>query len=263
LPDSAFADPARRRLPINDEAHVRNALARFNQVKFDDDAARTRARRRLLAAAKRYGIVPVGFLDGQLASERRIGRHEASRPIVVPTGTVTMLMTDVEGSTALVRRLGDEYAAVLDGVRGVLHDAATASAGTVVETRADEFFAVFVDARQAVEAAVGIQRRLAMRTWADGTRVEVRIGIHTGEPTPTEGNYIGLPVHTTARISALAHGGQVLVSDDTRSAARAAGVEGVRFRSIGTARLRGLPDPVVLHQVAARGLRVKFPPTAL
>src|SRR5438876_4724664 len=107
LPGSAFAyvdSRDRRRLPIHDEAHVRNALARFDQVPFEDDAARERARKRLLNAAKKYGIVPVGFITGQLRSERR---HEVA---TLPTGFVTFLLTDIEGSTALLRQLGDRYA---------------------------------------------------------------------------------------------------------------------------------------------------------
>src|SRR4249919_2424850 len=105
LPDSAFAyidAKGRRRLPINDEAHVRNALARFERVAFEDDAARERARNRLLKAAKRYGIVPVGFITGQIRSERA---RPADRK-ALPTGTITFLMTDIEGSTELLRRLG-------------------------------------------------------------------------------------------------------------------------------------------------------------
>src|SRR3954452_2148354 len=93
LPDSAFAyvdSRGRRRLPINDEAHVRNALSRFNQVNFEDEAARERARKRLLSAAKKYGIVPVGFIDGQLKSERV--RGEQRTHVQLPSGFVTMLM---------------------------------------------------------------------------------------------------------------------------------------------------------------------------
>ena len=260
LPDSAFADVERRRLPLIDESHVRNALARFSQVRFADEAARARARTRLLRAAKRYGIVPVGFVDGQLASERVLGEQDARKPAVLPTGFVTMLMTDVEGSTALVRRLGDRYGAVLDAVRELLDASAVAAGGSVVETRADEFFAVFAGAQQGVEAAVEMQRRLAARHWEDDAEVRVRIGMHSGEPTPTEGNYLGLPVHTAARISAIAHGGQVLVSADTRTAARSTGLTGVRFQGLGDVRLRGLPDPVAVYQLAAKGLRAKFPP---
>src|SRR6187200_3699722 len=97
LPDRAFAyidSDGRRRLPIKDEAHVRNALARFGRVAFEDDAARDRARQRLLNAAKRFGIMPVGFIDREI-------RGKSS--IVLPTGAVTFLLTDIEGSTALLQ----------------------------------------------------------------------------------------------------------------------------------------------------------------
>src|SRR5437879_11843139 len=96
LPDGAFAyvdSRGRRRLPINDEAHVRNALARFNQVDFENDPARERARKRLLNAAKKYGIVPSGFITGQLHSARAQATHAAP----LPNGSVTLLMTDLEG----------------------------------------------------------------------------------------------------------------------------------------------------------------------
>ena len=111
LPDRAFAyidAGGNRRLPIHDEAHVRNALGRFERVKFEDDSARDRARRRLLNAAKRYGIVPVGFIAGQLRSERSARTPDYS---TFPTGVVTFLLTDIEGSTMLLNRLGDGYAA--------------------------------------------------------------------------------------------------------------------------------------------------------
>ena len=111
LRDTAFAyvDPTgRRRLPIHDESHVRNALARFNQVIFEDEAARDRARTRLLTAAKRYGIYPVGFITGQLRAGGAGG---------LPTGPVTFLMTDIEGSTALLLQLGERYATVLADAR--------------------------------------------------------------------------------------------------------------------------------------------------
>ncbi|HEY5861273.1 MAG TPA: DUF6582 domain-containing protein, partial [Actinomycetota bacterium] len=103
LPDRAFAyidARGNRRLPINDEAHVRAALGRFERVRFDDDAERERARKRLLNAAKKYGIVPVGFITGQLRSERTARTPDFS---TFPTGAVTFLLTDIEGSTALLR----------------------------------------------------------------------------------------------------------------------------------------------------------------
>ena len=146
LPNSAFAyvdSRGRRRLPIHDEAHVRNALARFSQVKFEDERARERARKRLLNAAKKYGIVPVGFITGQLHSERELGELQAREPPQLPSGFVTMLMTDIEGSTALVHRLGERYGELINDVRTLLRDTASGTDGRVVEARADEFFAVF------------------------------------------------------------------------------------------------------------------------
>ena len=135
LPDSAFAyidARGRRRLPIHDAGHVRNALARFNQVAFEDDAARDRARKRLLNAAKKFRIVPVGFITNQLQSERELGRL-GDEPVPLPSGFVTMLLTDIEGSTALVHRLGDHYGDLLERVRALF--ATPQSAPTVTSSR--------------------------------------------------------------------------------------------------------------------------------
>ena len=262
LPNSAFAyvdSRGRRRLPIHDEAHVRNALARFSQVNFEDERARERARKRLLNAAKKHGIVPVGFITGQLQSEREFGELRAREPVQLPSGFVTMLMTDIEGSTALVHRLGERYRELINDVRVILGDTAVGRAGQVVETRADEFFAVFERPRSALDTAVTIQRELRGRSWAEDLEVRVRVGTHSGNPTLNNANYVGMAVHIAARICAAAHGGQILVSGDTREAARGSTPDGVRFRSLGEYRLRGLPDPVPLFQVAAKGLVVRFP----
>jgi class 3 adenylate cyclase len=262
LPNRAFAyvdSLGRRKLPIHDEAHVRNALARFNRVKFEDERSRERARKRLLNAAKRYRIVPVGFITGQLQSEREIGALRSEDPVRLPTGFVTMLMTDVEGSTALVQQLGDRYGELINDVRAILRATALESLGHVVETRADEFFAVFEDPRSALDAAVRIQRELREQSWVEDLEVRVRIGIHSGYPTINDANYIGMAVHTTARICAAAHGGQVLVSGDTRQATKGSPIDGLRFRSLGEYRLRGLPEAVPLFQVATKGLASRFP----
>jgi class 3 adenylate cyclase len=262
LPDSAFAyvdSRGNRRLPINDAAHVRNALARFNQVVFEDEEARERGRTRLLKAAKKYGIVPVGFIAGQLNSERELGRRSSREPVMLPSGFVTLMLTDIEGSTALLQRLGDDYGELLDGVRTLLKDAVLASRGHVVDTRADEFFAVFEPPAAALEAAVSVQRALRERAWVNDLEVRVRVGIHSGYPTIRADNYIGMAVHTAARICDAAHGGQVLVSGDARTAARGSTPDGVRFRSLGSSRLRGLPDEVAIYQLAAKGLMSRFP----
>ena len=257
LPDRAFAYVDRRgdrRLPIHDAPHVRNALARFGQVRFDDDAARDRARARLLRAAQRFRIVPVGFITSELQKRAKDGP-------ALPTGFVTMLMTDIEGSTGLVHRLGDRYQALLDAVCVVLRRHTSEAGGHEVESRADEFFAVFDAPRAAVDAAVGIQRSLVAEEAIaqDGSAARVRVGIHSGYPTSTGANYVGLDVNTTSRVCGVGHGGQIVVTANTREAVRDTDATGLRFVGLGAHRLRGLPEDVTLYQVAAKGLATTFP----
>ena len=255
LPDSAFAyidSRGRRRLPIHDEAHLRNALARFGRVSFESDAARERARKRLLIAAKKFGIVPVGFITGQLQSARR-----PAPPL--PAGFVTFLLTDIEGSTSLLRQLGDGYAGLLDDVRDIVRRAVQAAGGREVDARADEFFAVFEPVVGALEAAVAIQRALGGRAWPDDLECRIRAGIHSGRPTLTDTGYIGLPIHTAARICEAAHGGQILLSSDTKAALKGSLPAGLRFRTLGRHRLAGLTNAQALFQVEADGLIADFP----
>jgi class 3 adenylate cyclase len=256
LPDRAFAyvdAGGRRRLPIHDKAHVRNALARFSQVAFEDHAAREQARKRLLNAAKKFRIVPVGFITGQLESEGR------RAPAGLPRGFVTLLMTDIEGSTGLLRKLGKRYGALLKGVRAILRRAMRRARGREIDARADEFFAVFEQPTAALEAAVAMQRELARSAWSDDVEVRVRVGIHSGRPTLSDSGYIGLAVHTTARVCSTAHGGQIVVSAATRTAVVSALPAGMRFRSLGRHRLAGLPETEALFQLQAEGLRASFP----
>jgi class 3 adenylate cyclase len=371
LPNSAFAyvdSRGRRRLPINDEAHVRNALSRFAQVVFEDDAARERARKRLLTAAKKYGIVPIGFMTGQLesrTSEATAGRlvieleqagtlgefeqrlrialgdptlavlhwaesaggylDGAGQPAVLPTegtaravtllerqgqpmtalvhdpavlkkrdlvktvtaavrlalendrlrgqveaqtseartlpsGNVTFVLTDIEGSTGLLHRLGDRYVALLSDVRAAIRGCIHRAGGREVDARADEFFAVFVRASAALEAAMEIERSLRSRAWPDGAEVKLRIGIHSGRPTLTDAGYVGLAVHTVARIGAAGHGGQILLSAAARDAVGRARPTGIRLRSLGSHRFRGLREAQEIFQVEGPGLQARFAP---
>ena len=258
LPDRAFAyvdSRGRRRLPINDEAHVRNALARFDRVEFEDDAARERARRRLLNAARRFGILPVGFVASQLRADR--GSPDFSK---LPTGSVTFLMSDIEGSTRLAEHLGDGYADVLRQVRSGIRAAATRYGGRRVDSHGDEYLSVFERPESAVASAVLLQRELGERSWPGEVECRVRIGIHTGRPTLTETGYVGVALSTVARVCNVGHGGQILVSGATRTALASATPEGVRLRSLGRRRLPGLSQPVPLFQVSAEGLLVSFPP---
>ncbi|HXJ82294.1 MAG TPA: adenylate/guanylate cyclase domain-containing protein [Candidatus Methylomirabilis sp.] len=371
LRNSAFAyvdSKGRRRLPINDRSHVRNALARFNQVEFEDEAARERARKRLLIAARKYKIVPVGFMTGQLRSqmseaaagrlvielgqvtapdefEQRLrialrdptlsvlhwsdsarmyldgaGRpatlppdggaravtllERQGRPMIalvhdravldnpdlvktvtaavklavenerlrgqvearaselrtLPTGHVTFLLTDMEGSTGLLQRLGDRYAALLADVRAIIRGVLHRAGGREVDARADEFFAVFDRAEAALQAAIMIERTLRRRAWPAGAEVRVRIGLHSGRPTLTDAGYIGLAVHTVARICSAAHGGQIVLSAAARNALARSRPAGMQFRALGKHRFRGLREPQALFQVEAAGLRANFPP---
>ena len=264
LRNAAFAyidSKGRRRLPIHDEAHVRNALARFNQTRFEDDAARERARKRLLTAAKKYGIVPIGFITGQLESERLEGESRARAGVVrgLPNGQVTFLLTDIEDSTGLLRLLGDGYADLLDGVRRLLRRIVQRSGGKEVDIRADELFAVFKRSSGALAAALAIQRRVSSRSWPAGAKVRLRMGIHTGRPTLTDGGYVGLAVHTAARICSAGHGGQILLSSDAVGAVEASAPRDVSFRSLGAHRLQGLPEPQRLFQLEAPDLPRNFP----
>lgn len=258
LSDKAFAyvdSTGNRRLPVHDASHVRNALARFGQVPFEDDAARERARIKLLQAAKKYRIVPIGFI----ANEIEVAQRAATR-VELPSGFVTLLMTDIEGSTTLVHELGPRFSSLIDEVWAALRGAVRAANGVEVEARADEFFAAFEAPRSAVDAAVAIQHAFAGTTFLEGVRVTVRAGIHSGYPTSTPGNYVGVDVNAASRITSLGHGGQIVVSANTRDAVRGTGSGGLRFVSLGSHRLRGFPEPVPLFQVAAKGLPSKFPP---
>jgi class 3 adenylate cyclase len=173
---------------------------------------------------------------------------------------VTLLMTDIEDSTALLQRLGGRYGSLLNGIRRAVRTAISRHRGREIDVRADECFAVFEDAGRAVAAAVASQRALLARAWPGGVEVKIRIGIHSGRPTLTKTGYIGLPVHTVARICAAAHGGQILLSGETRIALQQSKTAGVRFRTLGRRRLTGLPHPVALVQVEADGLPGRFPP---
>jgi class 3 adenylate cyclase len=264
MPKSAFAyidSRGKRRLPIFDEAHVRSALSRFNQVEFESEAARDEARTRLLKAARRFGVVPVGFIQSQLRKERTRGRDEAQarRIAALPTGTVTFLMTDVQDSTALLAELGEGYGPMLSDVRRLIREKVRKFGGHEVEVHADEFLGVFAYAPAACEAAVAIQQRMVDKAWPTRRPVRVRIGIHRGHPTQTDGHYIGLSVHAVARVCQAAHGGQVVVSRSAKEAMAGGLPEDIGFRALGRHRLRGFPRPDLLYQVTAPGLRTSFP----
>jgi predicted ATPase/class 3 adenylate cyclase len=178
----------------------------------------------------------------------------------LPTGTVTFLFTDIEGSTRLLQTLGDRYAAVQGEQAAIIRRAISDGGGVEVSTHGDAFFVAFRTPAEAVRAAVAAQRGLASRDWSPGPPVRVRMGVHTGEGTLGGDDYVGIDVHRAARIADAAHGGQVILSDATRGIVQHALPAGVALRDLGVHHLRGIEDPERLHELVIEGLPADFPP---
>lgn len=179
----------------------------------------------------------------------------------LPTGTVTFMFTDVEGSTDLVRQLGDEeFGRVLERHHQLIREVLARHQGIEVATEGDSFFAVFEDVPQAVAAATDLQLAMAEEQWGEGVEVSVRCGLHTGNATLGGDNYTGVDVHRASRIAELAHGGQVLVSSVTASLAADRLPPGVALREVGRVRLADLPGAETLSQLDVEGLPQSFPP---
>ncbi len=178
----------------------------------------------------------------------------------LPTGTVTFLFSDIEGSTRLLRELGDDYPTLLEAHAVRIRDAISAADGIEVSTEGDSFFAVFSTADQAITAATHAQRSLAVATWPHGVSVRVRMGIHTGKGTTGGDNYVGLDVHRAARIMQAAHGGQVVVSATTTELVTQQLPDGSTLRDLGHHRLKDLEHEEHLFQLVVEGLPEGFPP---
>jgi class 3 adenylate cyclase len=177
----------------------------------------------------------------------------------LPRGTLTMVFTDIEESTQLVRSLGSEFARALGEHHTLLGDAWSQHGGREVGVEGDACFAVFRSARDAVSAAVDAQRALAAHAWPEDVELRVRMGIHTGEPELGGTNYIGLGVHRAARIAAAAHGGQVLLSETTRQVVEGDEPAGVALLDLGLLRLKDFDEPRHLYQLVVDGLPSEFP----
>ena len=177
----------------------------------------------------------------------------------LPSGTVTFLFSDVEGSTRLLTRLRGRYAAVLGEHQRLLRAAFDAHHGREVHAEGDAFFVAFVRASDAIAAAVSAQRALASGRWPEGVDVRVRMGVHTGEAEVRQDDYVGLDVHRAARICAAGHGGQVLISSSTRELVADELPQDVALRDLGEHRLKDLDRPEHLFQVVAGDLQADFP----
>ena len=176
------------------------------------------------------------------------------------SNTVTLVFTDIEGSTALLGRLGDDYATLLADHHRLIDAAAERQGGTRIDAAGDGLFISFPTARGALLACVEAQRELAAHSWPGGEEVRVRMGIHTGEPLSATTGFVGLDVHRAARISAAGHGGQILVSQAASSLIGSALPDEIRLRDLGEHRLRGIESSERLYEVTAPGLPSGFPP---
>lgn len=178
----------------------------------------------------------------------------------LPSGTVTFLFTDIEGSTKLLQQLGDEYSSLLADHDQLLREIYDRYHGSVRGTEGDSFFVAFSSAMDAIQAVIQAQKVLAAHRWTNGVSVRVRMGLHTGEPQISELGYVGIDVHRAARIAAAAHGGQVLLSQTTRDLVAGELPDGVTLRDLGEHRLKDLREPKRLYQLIMHELPADFPP---
>ncbi len=212
-----------------------------------------------LAYASKLAVSP--RLTPVLAPKHEVetGQRPPSMPNL-PRGTVTLLFTDIEGSTRLLQCLGERYPDVLAECRGLLRAAFHQHHGHEVDTQGDAFFVAFTRATGAISAAVDAQRALASHPWPEGAAVRVRMGLHTGEPSLTSEGYVGLDVHRAARIMSAGHGGQVLLSQTTRDLVEHDLPGGVSLQDLGAHRLKDLQHKSHLFQLVMVGLPADFPP---
>jgi DNA-binding NarL/FixJ family response regulator/class 3 adenylate cyclase len=180
----------------------------------------------------------------------------------LPSGTVTFLFSDIEGSTALLRQLRDRYGDVLADHQRLLRGAFEEAGGSEIDSQGDSFFFCFRKARDAVRAAVAGQRALLAHSWPVGTEVRVRMGIHTGDASVSENRYHGLAVHRAARICDAGHGGQILLSQTSHTLLEDEEDEhdGLSLRELGPQRLKDFDRPIGIFQLVTADLPTEFPP---
>lgn len=179
---------------------------------------------------------------------------------VQSAGTITFFFTDIEGSTRLLDKLGDQYATVLAEHHAIMREAIKKWNGREVDTQGDAFFVTFARALDAVQCAGDAQRALATHAWPHGEPLHVRMGLHTGEPLIASTGYVGMDVHRAARIGDAAHGGQVLLSQTTRELVMQDLPPGLAIRDLGEHRLKDMKYPAPVYQLVIDGLLVEFPP---
>lgn len=181
----------------------------------------------------------------------------------LPAGTVTFVFSDIEGSTALMKRLGAGYAELIADHRRIVRETFGRHQGIEIDTQGDSFFFAFARARDAVAAAVELQRIHAEYEWPGGETVRVRIGLHTGEPAVGEEGYLGVDVVRAARLSATGAGGTVLLSETTRALVGSSLPEGVSIHPAGERRLKDIDEPERVFELAIDGVEVTQTPAPI
>ena len=183
-----------------------------------------------------------------------------SERVTRPTGTVTFLFTDIEGSTRLLEQLRGRYAEVLADHRSIMRDAFAEWHGHEIDTQGDSFFVAFARASDALRCAIDAQRALAAWHWPDDLQVRVRMGIHTGEPVVAAVGYVGMDVHRAARIASTGHGGQILMSGTTHDLVADELPPEISLQDLGAHNLKDIKTEIRLYQVTAEGLSTDFAP---
>ena len=172
----------------------------------------------------------------------------------LPSGTVTFVFSDIEGSTALLKRLGERYGELIAEHRRIVRETFGGQGGVEIDSQGDSFFYAFARARDAVAAAVDVQRAHADHAWPDGEPVRVRIGLHTGEPAVVEEGYLGVDVVRAARLAATGQGGSVLLSEPTRALLGSSLPDGVSVHALGERRLKDIEEPERIYELEIDGV---------
>jgi class 3 adenylate cyclase len=179
--------------------------------------------------------------------------------VTLPAGTVTFVFSDVEGSTELLKRLGDRYGELLSEHRRIVREVFGTHAGVEIDAQGDAFFFAFARARDAAAAAVEAQRAHAEQAWPEGERVRVRMGLHTGEPAVGDEGYLGLDVVRAARICTAGQGGHVLLSETTKALLGSSLPDGVSVHPMGERRLKDLDEPERVYELVIDGVEQPEP----
>lgn len=251
----SYAERLLHQDPLREETY--RHLMRLHRLSGDEAGARRVYQTCVKVLQRELDAEPSAETRAEFA---RLSRRDLLAENDLPSSTITLLFTDIEGSTQLLQRVGERYAGILEEHNRILRAAFARWNGRVVDTQGDSFFVAFARAADAVSAATEAQRALAKQAWGEGVAVRVRMGLHTGEPKRAGERYVGLDVHRAARIGAAGHGGQVLLSQTTRELVERELPVGVSLKDLGEHQLKDLSRAEHIFQIVANDVRSDFPP---